>query len=84
MKPVGTIGNRVKWPKEVGRKEHATPGMGVRHASDGAADAQTGVSCDGFVYRALWESLPANRDRPQPGGVPPPSRLRVYKMSLGK
>ncbi len=84
LKPLGKIGSRVKWPKEVGRKEHATPGMGVRQASDWAADAQSGVSCDGFVYRAQWESLPANRDRAQPGGAPPPSRLRVFKMSVGK
>jgi len=84
LKPCGRMADPVPWPKEVGRKEHAAPGMSVRHASDLAADPETGVSCDGFRYIACWESLPANRDRPQPGGVPPSSRLRVYKVRAGK
>jgi hypothetical protein len=82
LKPDGKVGASVRLPREVGRREHDDPGMGVLHASDWAADPETGVSRDGFVYRACWESLPANRDRPQPGGVPPPSRLRVYKMKV--
>jgi hypothetical protein len=84
LKPAGKVAARVRFPREVYRKEHDLPGMGVRHASDWAADHETGVSCDGFVYRACWESLPANRDRPQPGGVPPPSKLRVYKLRVGE
>jgi hypothetical protein len=82
LKPVGKMKNGRQWPKEVGRMEHAVAGMGLRGAPDGAADPESGVSADGFVYRACWESLPANRDRPQPGGVPPPSKLRVYKMKI--
>jgi hypothetical protein len=82
LKPVGKAAGGIRWPKEVGRVEHALPGMGLRHASDLAADSATGASCDGYVYRACWESLPANRDRPQPGGVPPPSRLRVYRLRM--
>ena len=80
LRPVGKVGNRVQWPKELGRIENKVAGMGVRHAVDLAADPESGVSADGYVYRACWESLPANRDRPQPGGVPAPSKLRVYKM----
>jgi hypothetical protein len=80
LKPAGKAGPRVRWPGEVSRLEHKLPGMGVRSAHDLAADPLTGASCDGFFYRAAWESLPANRDRPQPGGVPPPSKLRVYKL----
>jgi len=82
LKPAGKIGGRFRFPPEVGRKEHDTPGMSVRHAGDWAADPATGLSCDGFMYRACWESLPANRDRPQPGGVPPPAMLRVYKLRV--
>ena len=82
LKPIGKIGARFQWPLEVGRKEHAAAGMGVRSAYDLAADPEKLVSCDGFVYRACWESLPANRDRPQPDGVPPPSNLRVYKLAV--
>jgi hypothetical protein len=55
-------------------------GMQVRGVSDLAADPETGVSCDGFIYRASWESLPANRDRPRPEGAPPPAKLRLFKM----
>ena len=80
LKPSGKLANRVQWPKESGRVENTVAGMGLRHAVDLAADPQSGVSEDGYVYRACWESLPANRDRPQPGGVPAPSKLRVYKM----
>jgi hypothetical protein len=84
LKPSGTAAPGRRWPKEVGRKEHPLAEMRVRSASDLAADPATGVSCDGFIYRAQWESLPANRDRPQPGGVPPPSTLRVLKMRAGR
>jgi len=84
LKPAGKIGGRFRFPPEVGRKEHDTPGMSVRHAGDWAADPATGLSCDGFMYRACWESLPANRDRPQPGGVPPPAMLRVFKLKVRK
>jgi hypothetical protein len=27
-----------------------------------------------------WEALPANRDRPRPEPLPPPSTLRLYEM----
>ena len=84
LKPAGRAEPRVQWPKELGRSEHPMPGMRVRSASDAAADPASGASCDGFIYRACWESLQANRDRPQPGGIPPPSRLRVYKMRAVK
>jgi hypothetical protein len=84
LKPLGTLKSTVQWPKELRRKEHKDIGMSVRSAEDTAADPASGVSCDGFVYRALWESLPANRDRPQPGGVPEASKLRVYKMRAVK
>lgn len=84
LKPAGKQENRLKWPKEVGRREHPMREMGVRSASDLAADPESGASCDGFYYRATWESLPANRDRPQPGGVPPPAQLRVFKLNVQK
>jgi len=80
LKPSGKAAPKLRWPREVGMLEHGLPGMGLRGAHDLAADPKTGVSCDGFYYRAVWESLPANRDRPQPGGVPPPSKLRVFKL----
>ena len=80
LKPFGKLKGPVQWPKELGRIENAVEGMGLRHAADLAADPQSGVSADGYTYRACWESLPANRDRPQPGGVPAPSKLRVFKM----
>jgi len=58
--------------------------MSLRRVSDSEADPVTALSCDGFVYRGEWESLAANRDRPQPGGVPPPAIFRVYKMKILK
>jgi len=82
LKPAGKLKNPVQWPAVLGRKENAAPGMGLRQAADSVADLESGKSMDGYVYRACWESLPANRDRPQPGGVPAPSKLRVYKMKV--
>ena len=84
LKPDGKMPGRIRWPKTVGHVEHGTPGMVLRHVSDSEADPVTAVSCDGFVYRGEWESLAANRDRPQPGGVPPPARLRVFKLRIVK
>lgn len=84
LKPDGKMPGRIRWPKTIGHVEHRTPGMGLRHVSDAEADPVTGVSCDGFVYRGEWESLAANRDRPQPGGVPPPAKLRVFKLRIVK
>jgi len=84
LKPIGKLGGRVHWPAAVGRKELAFAEMAVRSMDDLDAHSANGVevSADGYVYRAYWESLPANRDRPQPGGIPPPSKLRVFKMKM--
>ena len=38
------------------------------------------LSSDGYFYRLVWESLPANRDHPHPGGAPAPSTLRLFKF----
>ena len=84
LKPIGKMPGRFQWLKEIGRNEHMTPGMSLRRVSDSEADPVTALSCDGFVYRGEWESLAANRDRPQPGGVPPPAIFRVYKMKILK
>ncbi len=82
LKPIGKAKARYQLPSVIGRSEHPMPAMAVRHASDWAANPATLLSSDGFYYRACWESLPANRDRPQPGGEPQPSMLRVYKMKV--
>jgi len=82
LKLVGKVPSRYAWPAGVGRKELNVPGMRVHRLNDSAADPVTEVSPDGFIYRACWESLSANRDRPQPGGVPPPSRLRLFKLRI--
>jgi hypothetical protein len=82
LKPIGKVPPHYAWPAGVGRKELNSPGMQVRSMGDLAADSATDLSPDGFIYRAYWESLPANRDRPQPGGVPPPSHLRVFKLRV--
>lgn len=84
LKPVGKAPPRWVWPKEVNRREHPMEGMGVRRVGDAAADSETHLSCDGFIYQARWETLPANRDRPRPEGPPPPSLLRVFKLREAK
>lgn len=80
LKPTGPAEPWLRYPAEVGRNENPHPGMQLRTAADLAADPTTGRSPDGFHYRAVWESLPPNRDRPQPGPIPPASILRVYQM----
>ncbi len=84
LKPTGKAKSKLRFPREIDRKENRHPGMGMRGANDLAADPATDRSPDGFYYRAVWESLPANRDRPQPGGIPPASALRVYKMRVAE
>lgn len=84
LKPLGKAPPQWVWPKALSRREHPMQGMGLRSASDSAADSETLRSSDGFIYRARWESLPANRDRPRPEGPPPPSLLRVYKLRVGE
>ncbi len=74
-----------RMPPEITRKTSTFPGMLVRVQSD-LADSQghSGrTSEDRSRYVLRWESRGVNRDRPFEGPIPPPSRLRVYKLILG-
>lgn len=75
LKPIGPAAAAKKLPKGFGRVESTWPGMELHTASD---LGQSGAS--GVHYLLRWETLPANRDRPRPPPLPPPSMLRVAEL----
>jgi hypothetical protein len=77
LKPVGKAPARKSpMPKGFGKVESTWPEMTVRTAQDvGQADEPD------VRYLLRWETLPPNRDRPRPGDPPPPSMLRVYRLT---
>jgi hypothetical protein len=80
LKPIGKAPGRDKLPGGVIKVERNEPNMRLNSTSESLLDAGETLSCDGSLYRLVWECLPANRDRPQPGGAPAPSKLRLYKF----
>lgn len=75
LKPVGKAPpRRSGLPKDFSRVQSTCPGMEVRTAADlGAGDPEV-------RYVLRWETLPANRDRPRPEPLPPPTMLRLYEV----
>ena len=67
LKPFATAPPPAARPKSLERAESHFPGMQVKWAGSGR-------------YRLRWETLPANRDRPRKGRLPPPSMLRLYEF----
>ena len=67
-----TIGRTLPYPASLEQLQSATPGMGVRWATDSGAGADPTVR-----YMLRWETLPENQDQPR-AVVPPPTRLRLY------
>jgi hypothetical protein len=62
-------------PPELLKVQSSFPGMEVRTAKD------TGTPpSDHSRFILRWETLPANRDQPRQGPLPPPSMLRVCKI----
>jgi hypothetical protein len=61
-----------------GRKDDAQerfPGLQLRSAAD------SGPGEPDYAYRLEWWTLGKNRDKPRSGPLPPPSMLRVLKVS---
>jgi hypothetical protein len=75
LKPTGPAPREPGYPASLGRVESDFPGMQIRRAND---DGEAGSERIRYVLQ--WETRPANRDRPYPGPVPPPSMLRVHKL----
>jgi len=76
LKPIGPAPRRDGLPKAISKVESPQPGMRVQIAADLGTPEESGTR-----YILRWETLPRNRDRPHPGDPPPPSMLRVYKLS---
>lgn len=75
LRAVGKF-SRPGQPPEIGRITGTFPGLKVMTAGDaGAGDAS------GRRYLLRWETLPANRDQPRTGELPPPSMLRLYTLT---
>ena len=80
LRPVGTAPPQKKFPKGFTRLESTWPGMELRTAADlGQSETQAGAP-PGAHYLLRWETLPANRDRPRPPPLPPPSMLRLVEL----
>lgn len=76
LKPTATAPKEAARPKELDNIENPYPGMKMRSVHD------LGRCPDrGFSYVLQWETLDANRDKPREGAPPPPSMLRVLKLS---
>jgi hypothetical protein len=75
LQALGQAPPRNQLPKDFSRVDSTWPGMSVRTASDTGKSDQPNVRC---VLR--WETLPANRDRPRPDPLPPPSMLRLCEL----
>lgn len=75
--PLATCPSPRTVPPELHRLEVTFSGLGVRFAGD------KGVPAPGEEFILRWETLPPNRDRPREGPLPPPSTLRLYRLTSG-
>ena len=76
LKPVGEKPVKPSYPSALNRVESQFPGIQIRRAGDLGRSSEPGVR-----YILQWETLGSNRDRPRDGDVPPPSMLRLYKLT---
>ena len=76
LKPLGQAPPATKMPPEISQNESKYPGHQRRSTGDSGIIDEPGV-----VYTMCWETLPVNRDRPYEGEMPPPSTLRIFKLS---
>jgi hypothetical protein len=74
LAPLGRVTPKKTSPARPSRVESTFPGMEARQRG-GIGDRSPG----GSQYILRWESLPANRDRPRKGPLPPPSWLVVWE-----
>lgn len=56
--------------------ESGFPGMGIRQAFDSGSNGT-----DGVRYVLQWETLGPNQDKPRAEPLPPPSKLRLLKVT---
>ncbi len=76
LKPIGEQPLQSSFPSALERVESQFPGMEVRWCSDAGTSAEPHAR-----YALRWETLGAHRDRPRKEPLPPPSMLRLYKLS---
>ena len=76
LKPLGQAPAPTRMPPEVYRNESQFPG----HQRKTTTDLGT-IDEPGVIYTMCWETLSVNRDRAREGEVPPPSQLRIFKLS---
>ena len=67
--------SRSTMPSGFGKAEGTFPGLTVKSKGDDGA-----VNSKNVRYTLRWEALPANRDLPRSGELPPPSMLRLYSL----
>jgi hypothetical protein len=79
FEPIAQLPHLQEYPDSLMEPESDLPGMQVNLAKDLGTRVDPGVR---YVLR--WETLGPNRDRPREGEPPPPSMLRVCKVSVGE
>lgn len=76
LKPIGTVSEpRPEYMKELFKRTVDFPGMQVHFFNDLGKSEEPGVS-----YFLRWETLPAFRDQPREGAIPPANMLKLYKV----
>ncbi|MCL2304015.1 MAG: BNR repeat-containing protein [Planctomycetaceae bacterium] len=76
LKPIGQAPPPTRMPDEVYRNESRFPGHQRRSITDSGTIDEPDV-----IDMMCWETLPVNRDRPWEGAVPPPTTLRIFRLS---
>lgn len=66
-------------PRQLNKPLSDFPGLGIQRS-----DSLGGCGDQTVRYMIQWESLGANRDRKPEGTIPPPSMLRLYKLTLAE
>ncbi len=76
LKPTGKAQRANPFGRFDKDSEVTFPGLQFRSASDLGAKPT-----DGSYYTLRWQTLGANRDRPREGPLPPPTSLRLFKVT---
>jgi len=76
LKPTGQAPPPTSMPREVSRNESNFPGHQRRSTTDSGVIDEPGI-----IYMMCWETLAVNRDRAWEGAAPPPTTLRIFKLS---
>lgn len=76
LQPIAPAPREPGYPASLTHVAGKIHGLQIRRAHDAGSSGNEAIQ-----YVMQWETRPPNRDRPYPGPPPPPSMLRVYKLT---